>query len=201
MQYNLYALDIIFNDEKQPFLIDIISNPVYQVSKEESKTIREKNKMYDDILENFVNNFAKFDRINYDNTKFILLSDATQYFEYKLLISKKISDDFLENNDILSKDGEKFLIKCLNDDTTELTTDNLTFFKVNLSEKEKKKVVDECIFEDNKDEIVEKKIDILLQKERKEKIIGIIGATVPIFLATYLARKTYLSYTKKDKKT
>ena len=202
MQYNLYALDIIFNDEKQPFLIDIISNPVYQASKEESKTIREKNKMYDDILENFVNNFAKFDRINYDNTKFILLSDATQYFEYKLLISKKINDEFLENNDILSKDGEKFLIKCLNDDTTELTTDNLTFFKGNLSEKEKKKVVDECIFEDKKDEIVEKKIDILLQKERKErkeKIVRIIGATVPIFLATYLARKTYLSYTKKDK--
>ena len=130
------------------------------------------------------------------------MSDATQYFEYKLLISKKINDEFLENNDILSKDGEKFLIKCLNDDTTELTTDNLTFFKGNLSEKEKKKVVDECIFEDKKDEIVEKKIDILLQKERKErkeKIVRIIGATVPIFLATYLARKTYLSYTKKDK--
>jgi hypothetical protein len=213
MQYQLFALDIIFNEDKQPFLIDIIHNPVYQVSKEESKTIREKNKMFDDILDNFVVNFAKFDEINYDDSRFILLTEDTQYFEYKMIIAKKISDDFVENIDILSKDGEKFLVKCLNDYASELKTDNEIFSKkINIDDmnknknkmspiivkENKKEVVDECIFEEEKDDTVEKKIENLLQKERKDKIVGIASATLPIFLATYLAKKTYQSFTKKD---
>jgi len=208
MQYHLYALDIIFNEDKQPFLIDIIYNPVYQVLKEESKTIREKNKMFDDILNNFVIYFAKFDEINYDNSRFIILTEATQYFEYKLLISKKISDDFVENTDYITKDGEKFLIKCLNDLNTELVTDNSIFLKkiddvnslklIPVYEKEKKKEDDECIFEGKEAINIEKKIDDLLQKERKEKIIGIASATLPIFIATYLVKKTYQTLTKKN---
>ena len=197
MQYHLFALDIILNDDKQPFLVDIIHNPVYKVSKEESKTIREKNKMFDDILDNFVRSFVKFSRISYDNSRFILLTESPQYFEYKLIISKKINDDFIENTDFLSKDGEKFLVKCLNDEMTELWTNNATFMT-----KEKEIIhKDDCIFEeitDKKEVIIEKKIDDLLSKERTDKLVGIASATLPIFLATYLAKKTYQSFTKKD---
>lgn len=201
MQYNLFALDIILNDDKQPFLVDIIHNPVYKVSKEESKTIREKNKMFDDILDNFVRYFAKFSRISYDNSRFILLTESPQYFEYKLIISKKINDDFIENIDFLSKDGEKFLVKCLNDEMAELGTNNASFLN-NKKEKEKEIVhQNECIFDEipEKNEvIIEKKIDDLLSKERTDKIVGIASATLPIFLATYLAKKTYQSFTKKE---
>lgn len=197
MQYHLFALDIILNDDKQPFLVDIIHNPVYKVSKEESKTIREKNKMFDDILDNFVRSFVKFSRISYDNSRFILLTESPQYFEYKLIISKKINDDFIENTDFLSKDGEKFLVKCLNDEMTELWTNNATFMT-----KEKEIIhKDDCIFEeitDKKEVIIEKKIDDLLSKERTDKLVGIASATLPIFLATYLAKKTYQSFTKKE---
>jgi len=197
MQYHLFALDIILNEDKHPFLVDIIHNPVYKVSKEESKTIREKNKMFDDILDNFVRSFAKFSRISYDNSRFILLTESPQYFEYKLIISKKINDDFIENTDVLSKDGEKFLVKCLNNEMAELETNNVGFLT-----KEKEIVhQDDCIFEeitDKKEVIIEKKIDDLLSKERTDKIVGIASATLPIFLATYLAKKTYQSFTKKD---
>jgi hypothetical protein len=203
MQYHLFALDIILNEDKQPFLIDIIHNPVYTPSKEESKTIREKNKMFNDIFDNFVIHFAKFSNISYDNSRFILLTESPQYFEYKLIISKKINDDFIENTDLISKDGEKFLVKCLNDEALELKTDNATILiKEKEKEKEKKKISkDDCIFEeieDKKEVIIEKKIDDLLSKERNEKIVGIASATLPIFLATYLAKKTYQSFTKKD---
>ena len=199
MQYHLFALDIILNEDKQPFLLDIIHNPVYKVSKEESKTIREKNKMFDDILNNFVIHFTKFSKISYDNSQFILLTKSPQYFEYKLIISKKINDDFIENTDFLSKDGENFLVKCLNDEVTELGTNNASFLT-----KEKEKEIthkDDCIFEeiiDKNDVIIEKKIDDLLSKERTDKIVGIASATLPIFLATYLAKKTYQSFTKKE---
>lgn len=201
MQYHLYALDIILNEDKEPFLIDIVNNPVYQPFKEEARTIREKNKMFDDILENFVINFAKFSNISYDNSRFIILNDTTQYFEYKLVVAKKINDELLESSDDLSKDGEKFLVKCLNDSTNEFTTDNVNFLKAKNHEKEKEKEKEQidCIFDREKNEInVDKKIDDLLQKERKEKIIGIASATLPIFLATYLAKKTYQSFTKKS---
>jgi len=198
MQYHLYALDIILNEDKEPFLIDIVNNPVYQPSKEEARTIREKNKMFDDILENFVINFAKFSNISYDNSRFIILNDTNQYFEYKLVIAKKINDELLENNDFLSKDGENFLVKCLNDNTTEFTTDNMVFVKKIEKEKEKEKEKVECIFEEENVINIDKKIEDLLQKERKEKIVGIASATLPIFLATYFAKKTYQSFTKKS---
>ena len=196
MQYHLYALDIILNEDKEPFLIDIVNNPVYQPSKEESKTIREKNKMFDDIMENFVINFAKYSNISYNNSRFIILNDTNQYFEYKLVIAKKINDELLENNDFLSKDGENFLVKCLNDNTTEFTTDNMVFVKKIEKEKEKEKV--ECIFDEENEINIDKKIEDLLQKEKKEKIVGIASATLPIFLATYFAKKTYQSFTKKS---
>ena len=199
MQYHLFALDIILNEDKHPFLIDIIHNPVYKSSKEESKTIREKNKMFDDILDNFVRSFAKFSKISYDNSRFILLTESPQYFEYKLIISKKINDDFIESTDFLSKDGEKFLVKCLNDEMSELGTNNSSF----LTKEKEKEIInkDDCIFDEipEKNEvIIEKKIDNLLSKERTDKIVGIASATLPIFLATYLAKKTYQSFTKKD---
>jgi hypothetical protein len=201
MQYNLFALDIILNEDKQPFLLNIIHNPIYKASKEASKTIREKNKMFDDLFDNFVIHFNKFSNINYDNSRFILLTESPQYFEYKLIIAKKINDEFIENTDFLSKNCEKFLVKCINDGITELETNNSTFLN---NKKDKEKEIahqDDCIFEeinDKKDVIIEKKIDDLLNKERTEKIVGIASATLPIFLATYLAKKTYQTFTKKD---
>ena len=90
-------------------------------------------------------------------------------------------------------------MKCLNDEVTELGTNNVTFLT-----KEKEKEIthkDDCIFEeiiDKNDVIIEKKIDDLLSKERTDKIVGIASATLPIFLATYLAKKTYQSFTKKE---
>ena len=212
MQYHLYALDIIFNKDKQPFLLDIVHNPIYNISKEESKTIREKNKMINDIIENFVVNFTKFNAINYDNRRFILLTEGTQYFEFKLIISKKINDDlnnFEGNIDILSKDGEKFLIKCLNEkNMDEFNTDNSNFVKKIKNDDEKISITikkesnvenDDCIFEHKNDDItIDKKIEDLLRKEKKEKIIGIASATLPIFFASYLVKKTYQSFTKKN---
>jgi hypothetical protein len=201
MQYHLFALDIILNEDKHPFLVDIIHNPDYNLSKEEPKTIREKNKMFDDILDNFVRSFAKFSIIDYDNSKFIILAESSQYFEYKLIISKKINEDFIENTEFLSKDGEKFLIKCLNDEIAELGTNNATFLT---KEKPKEKEIihaNDCIFEeitDKKEVIIENKIDDLLSKERNNKIVGIASATLPIFLASYIAKKTYQSFTKKN---
>jgi len=196
MQYHLYALDIILNEDKEPFLIDIILNPVYNISKEETKTIREKNKIFDDLIDNFIIHFAKYNQINYDKSNFILFTETTQIFEYKIIISKKVNDEFIENNDFLSKDGENFLIKCLNDDSIDFKVDNESFiYKVIEPSLE---VEPECIFNDKKEEIVQKKIENLLQKEKNEKMFGIASATIPIFLTTYLAKKTYETFIKKD---
>jgi len=207
IQYHLYALDIILNEDKRPFLINITENPVYSTSKEESKTIKEKNKIYNDIIDNFIIPFAKYSNISFDTSNFILLSEKNQYFEYKLLISKKINED-IQDIDILSKDGENFLIKCLNDPTIEFKTDNSFFLKnINLKnscddiEKLDKisEIESECIFEQEKPDInIDKKIEDLLSKERKEKLVGIASATIPIFLATYLAKKTYQTLSKKN---
>jgi hypothetical protein len=196
MQYHLYALDIILNEDKEPFLIDIILNPVYNVSKEETKTIREKNRIFDDLVDNFIIYFAKYNQINYDKSNFILFTDTTQIFEYKMIISKKVNDEFIENNDFLSKDGENFLIKCLNDDSIDFKVDNESFIHKVIEPSPE--VEPECIFKDKKEEIVEKKIDNLLQKEKNEKLFGIASATIPIFLTTYLAKKTYETFIKKD---
>jgi hypothetical protein len=196
MQYHLYALDIIVNEDKEPFLIDIISNPIYNIHKEESKTIREKNRMFSDLLDNFILYFAKFNKINYDNSKFLLLKDSIQIFEYKMIISKKISDDSIDNSDFISKDGEKFLLKCLNDSMNDFKTDNQSF--IVSTPENKLEPEPQCIFEENKEVIIEKKIEDMLNKENKEKLIGIASATVPIFLATYLVKKTYQIFTKKN---
>ena len=206
MQYHLYTLDIILNQNRQPFLIDILYNPVYEVSKEDTKIIREKNKIYDDIIENFINYFAKFNTINYNNSKFIILNNITQYFDYKLLITKKVNDNFNESTEFLSNDGEKFLIKCLNDYGDEFITDNSSFLtdKTNKPIEKKNIILDsnfekECIFEkkdEKTEQVIEKKINELINQESKEKIIGIASATLPLLLATYLAKKTYQSFTK-----
>jgi hypothetical protein len=198
MQYHLYALDIIVNEDKEPFLIDIISNPIYNIHKEESKTIREKNRMFSDLLDNFILYFAKFNKINYDNSKFLLLKDSIQIFEYKMIISKKISDDSIDNSDFISKDGEKFLLKCLNDSMNDFKTDNQSFIVSTPENKLEPEPEPQCIFEENKEVIVEKKIEDMLNKENKEKLFGIASATLPIFLATYLVNKTYQIFTKKN---
>ena len=90
-------------------------------------------------------------------------------------------------------------MKCLNDEIAELGTNNASF----LTKEKEKEIIhqNECIFDEipEKNEvIIEKKIDDLLSKERTDKIVGIASATLPIFLATYLAKKTYQSFTKKE---
>jgi len=148
------------------------------------------------LVDNFIIYFAKYNQINYEKSNFILFTETTQIFEYKIIISKKINDEFIENIDFLSKDGENFLIKCLNDDSVDFKVDNESFVHKALTQT--LEVEPECIFNDKKDEIVEKKIENLLQKEKNEKIFGIASATIPIFLATYLAKKTYQTLSKKD---
>jgi hypothetical protein len=207
MQYHLYALDIILNQDKKPFLIDIVENPFYSNAKEELKIIKAKNKIFNDIIENFVLPFSKYSNITFDDSEFILLTEKNQYFEYKILINKKLNDDAI-SKDYLSKDGENFLIKILNDPTIEFKTDNHLFLKnINLKNRcddieQLDKILEkesECIFEQEKQDInIDKKIDELLSKERKEKIVGIASATIPIFIASYLAKKTYQTLTKKD---
>ena len=208
MQYHLYALDIILNQDKKPFLIDIIDNPFYSTSKEELKIIKEKNKIFNDIIDNFVIPFSKYSNILFDNSEFIILTDKNQYFDYKLLICKKINDEFI-NKHFLSKDGENFLIKILNDPNIEFKTDNSAFLKniklKNRYDDDIEKIIknsennSECIFEEEKVDInIDKKIEDLIIKEKKEKLIGIASATIPIFIASYIAKKTYETLTKKN---
>jgi len=208
LQYNLFALDIILDENKKPYLIDIIENPIYSNSRENTKIIKEKNKIFNDIIDNFVISFAKLSTISFNNSSFIILTENNQYFEYKILITKKINDELLIN-DIISKDGENFLIKILNDTEIEFKTDNSSFLK-NLKLKNSsddnvdkfEKLLsepEECIFEKEKPVInIEGKIEDLLTKEKKEKLVGIASATIPIFIATYLAKKTYETLTKKN---
>jgi hypothetical protein len=209
MQYHLYALDITLNEDKKPFLVDIIEDPFYSPSKEDLKIIKEKNKIFNDIIENFIIPFSKYSNISFDSSDFILLKNTNQYFDYKLLICKKLNDDFI-NKDFLSKDGENFLIKILNDPIIEFKTDNSAFLK-NIKLKNgcddniEKLIINseknsECMFETEKidDVNIDQKIEDLITKERKEKIIGIASATIPIFLATYLAKKTYQALIKKN---
>ena len=45
---------------------------------------------------------------------------------------------------------------------------------------------------------IDKKIEDLIIKEKKEKLIGIASATIPIFIASYIVKKTYETLTKKN---
>ena len=119
------------------------------------------------------------------------------------------------NNDIFNKElitnqGEDLAIKLLSENISKLENDNLSLlnkFELVPSKSIKSEHEHEhdhehrrdsdCDFNNNSDKIINKKIDDLLKKENKEKIIGIASATLPIFLATYLAKKTYQSFTKK----
>ena len=90
----------------------------------------------------------------------------------------------------------------------EFNTDNSNFVKKIKNDDEKISITikkesnvenDDCIFEHKNDDItIDKKIEDLLRKEKKEKIIGIASATLPIFFASYLVKKTYQSFTKKN---
>jgi hypothetical protein len=208
-QYNLFAIDIILDENKKPYLIDIIENPGYSKSKEDLKIIKEKNKIFDDIIDNFIIPFAKSSNISFDKSNFILLTDKNQYFEYKILITKKINDDDLLINNLISKDGENFLIKILNNSEIKFKTDNSAFLKniklKNSCDDDIEKIIknsennSECIFKEEKVDInIDKKIEDLIIKEKKEKLIGIASATIPIFIASYIAKKTYETLTKKN---
>jgi hypothetical protein len=212
LQYQLFALDIILNEDNTPFIIDIVFNPFFNNVEMQSKILRENKKMYNDILDNFVIYYNNQQRLNLENSNFIILSETPQYIDYKILISKKISEnDNIPNNELITNHGEDLAIKLIFENISKLENDNL--FLVNKLELVSSKKInreiehdnnnnnnenqDDCDFDENKDKIINNKIIDLLQKERKEKIIGIASATIPIFLASYLAKKTYQSFTKK----
>ena len=185
LQYQLYALDIILNEDNTPFLIDIVFNPIFSNSDISSKILRENKKMYNDIFDNFIIYYNNEKKINLENSNFIILTDTPQYIDYKILICKKISE-----NDNLSLVNKFELVSFKNN-------------HLNIENEHGGGCEDDCDFDaENKkinDIIINKKINDLLQKERKEKIIGIASATIPIFLASYLVKKTYQSFTKKKK--
>lgn len=215
LQYQLYALDIILNEDNMPFLIDIVCNPNFSVLDLPSKISREKKKIYNDIFDNFVIHYNNENKINIENSNFIILTETPQHIDYKILICKKMCDNDELNNDIFNKElitnqGEDLAIKLLSENISKLENDNLSLlnkFELVPSKSIKSEHEHEhdhehrrdsdCDFNNNSDKIINKKIDDLLKKENKEKIIGIASATLPIFLATYLAKKTYQSFTKK----
>jgi len=209
LQYQLCALDIILNEDNTPFLIDIVFNPNFSNLEFQSKILREKKKMYNDIFDNFVIHYNNEKKINLENSNFIILTETPQYIDYKILICKKICEnDSISINELITTQGEELAIKLLSENISKLENDNLSlvnkfelvsFNNINseLEHDREREYEDACDFDNNNDKIINKKIDDLLQKERKEKIFGIASATIPIFLATYLARKTYQSFTKK----
>lgn len=215
LQYQLYALDFILNDDKIPFLIDIVFNPRFGSLELQPKILKESKKIYNDIFDNFVIHYNNEKKINLENSNFIVLTETPQYIDYKILICKKISDnDNISNKELITNQGEDLAIKLLFENILKLGNDNFSLVNkfelvssknINIKDDNERvfeNIIDHgfedgCDFDNNNDKIIIKKIDNLIQKDKKDKIIEIASVTIPIFLATYLAKKTYQSYNKK----
>ena len=128
LQYNLYALDIIINEENNPYLIDIILNPAFGI-------IKEKSNIYNDIIDNFIIYYNKNNVIDFNNSNFILLTNTPQNIQYKMIICKKEDpninnyDDSLESitesKDYITTSGEELVQKVLGGNKILLNNDNL----------------------------------------------------------------------------
>jgi len=212
LQYNLYALDIIINEENNPYLIDIILNPTFSI-------IREKTNIYNDIIDNFIIYYNKYEKIDFNNSNFILLTNTPQNIQYKIIICKKEDpninnyDDSLESitesKNYITTSGEELVQKVLDDNKILLNNDNL--FLVNKIEllpnsldnyESNDRESNDCEFNNinNNDNEINKKIIQLEKNESKKKIIGIATATLPIFALSYIVKKTYSLFSNTKKK-
>lgn len=136
-QFNLYGIDITIDENLKPFLIDIVYNPIFGLIDIPSKVAKEKSKMYNDIIENFVIFYKNNKRVNLDSSNFVLLYDVIPYQEYKCFISKKIFDessdskydDSLEYSsdikDFITSQGEQLVEHILFENKDNLSNDNL----------------------------------------------------------------------------
>lgn len=135
-QYNLYALDICMNEEKQVFLSDIILNPIFGVEDLSAKNGKEKEKMYNDIIDNFVIFFANHKCINFNDSNFVVLNQIPPNQPYKFLLGKKMFDESegskydesLDYNtdiqDFITVQGELLVENILFENKNNLVSDN-----------------------------------------------------------------------------
>lgn len=136
-QFNLYGIDITIDENLKPFLIDIVYNPIFGLIDIPSKVAKEKSKIYNDVIENFVVFYKNNKRINLDSSNFVLLYDTIPYQEYKCFVSKKIFDetsdskydDSLEYSsdikDFITPQGEQLVEHILFENKDNLANDNL----------------------------------------------------------------------------
>ena len=136
-QYNLYGLDICLNEDKQPFLSDIVLNPIFGALQADPKIGKEKAKIYNDIVDNFVIYYDKFKKLNLTTSNFILLSDVPQNSPYKLLVTKKQFDEngeskfddtlqyAMDTQDFITPQGEELVQNILFENKESLTNSNL----------------------------------------------------------------------------
>lgn len=136
-QYNLYGLDITINNEMKPFLSDIVFNPIFGVMDCSQKVGKEKAKMYNDVIDNFVLFYNMHKRLNFDNSNFVLLNETPTNQPYKWLIGKKLFDENGESKfddsleyavdiqDFITQQGEDLVQNILFENKTTLSNDNL----------------------------------------------------------------------------
>ena len=130
-QFNLYGVDIILDGEKNPYLSDIAMNPFFSLKLNDTKIIKEKIKIYNDILDNFVNAYDKTGKINHQKSDFILLNNIPQEAQYKWVISLKNDselDDTIEYNldekNFITPQGETLVQSMIIENKDNLSTDN-----------------------------------------------------------------------------
>lgn len=245
-QYNLYGIDITINEDHNPFLTDIIFNPIFGALDSNVKVGKEKAKLYNDIIDNFIIFYNNHKKLNFDNSSFVLLTDYPQQVQYKVIVGKKLFDengeskfdDTLEyaadSQDFITSQGEELVQKILFENKDTLTNDNIKLLvKMGLSPIEQDnfinsdylissavggiseeftvkgdlnefvgKKLEKCEFEQNNnksEKIVEKKIDELKNKEKKDEMLNIAKTTLPLLGFAYAAKKTYNAMKTKSK--
>ncbi len=131
-QYNLYGLDIVLNSDLKPILSDIAINPSFGLLDLPQNVIREKLRMYDDMIQNFVIHFGSVEKIDVDKTKFVILNNAPPDVLYYWIVSKKISNDEdetieykIDSNETITPQGELLVQNMMSENKFNLTNDNL----------------------------------------------------------------------------
>lgn len=136
MQYNLYGIDISLDENKKPYLLDVVPNPIFGFMNLSQRVAKEKTRMYNDIVDNFITHYYRNETLNIDVTDFILLNDVPPNQTYKFFISKKIFDETgdskfdetieysLEGNEYIPPEGEGFIERLLMENKNNLKNDN-----------------------------------------------------------------------------
>lgn len=131
LQFNLYGIDIIINSDRKPILSDIVVNPTFGLMSLPQKILREKIRIYDDIIENFVVEFSKTGKINTSKSDFVILNKTPPEVQYRLFITKKVDTDQdetidykVENNEFITTQGELLVQNLLDENKLGLDNDN-----------------------------------------------------------------------------